>query len=659
MENKRYSVLFALLIAIAGLPVAAQDWLRTHVGYDGWSWTFPFPLEHVQQMDMTDGQHTLQLHTSDERPIIVPFARPEYANASWQIHVDSLTVADSLAEADKGKNKYRVFAIHVTTENGVQIRSKEEYVPCYVSVDGRGQYQHYAASGRIRGRGNSTWEWYDKKPYRIKFDKSHKLLGIDKDKDWVLLANWRDVTKVMNTFCSLAADYMGLPFTTPIRFAELFINGKYNGLYQVAEQVEVGSNRVDIDEEGGLLLTLDEDDGPNHSPNSGDNFWSAVYQLPVAVKSPKPLTEQQLDSVKADFAQLESAIKVGSYHVVDSLMDIPSFIAMLHLQELAYNVELRAPRSIFLFKDKGGKYTFGPAWDWDAGFCFNWSDMYTGHTYFSSHTQTILGDNPLRKRDLSHFFIDMFQNRRFVEQYKEQWASYADSLVIKPWKETVKYIQGMVEGQYKTDGTNTSPQLREDARWPISGFKATSERNKMHTWLVNRLAFLIDVVARIPLPADGDDPDVPDIPSAFTVKGTITQNYTLRQRSGYTQDFHIQVPAADVAALLGVEAAALNASTLALVPLDADGSEGSNTAAGTYGAWFDDEGNTTNFNSGYPYVYIESDDLFTWACGCHPSNSYSAEPCTVRMQYRHLATGTAVNVKVNFELESGGWWWDW
>ena len=658
MKKLRLSLLVTALIVLALLPASAQDWLQAHIQYDGYSWSFPFHINHVDMMDMTPDLQSVQIHTSDEEDIVVPFARPMYANARWQVSVDSLTVTDSLAEEAKGKNRYKVFAIHVATQDGVEIKSKEEYVPCYVSVDGRGQYQLHAASGRIRGRGNSTWSWYDKKPYRIKFDKSHKMLGIDKDKDWVLLANWRDVTKVMNTYCSLTADYMGLPFTTPVRFVELFINGKYNGIYQLAEQVEVGKNRVDIDEGGGVLLTLDADDGPTHSPDGGDNFWSTVYRLPVAVKWPKNLTQEQLDSIKADFAQLENAVKAGSFRVTDSLMDIRSYIAMLQLQELVYNVELRAPRSLFLFKDKGGKYTFGPAWDWDAGFDFSWGDMYTGHTYFGNYRSTLLGNNPLGKRDISHFFIDMFQNRKFVLQYKEQWASYNDSIVIKPWKETVKYIQGLVEGQFKTDGTNTSPQLREDARWPISGFKATSERNKMHTWLLNRLTYLNGMVEQIPVPADEDDPDVPVIPDSYTLKGTISKSYTMQQRSGYSQNFRIEVDAGEVAGLLGVQASTLTQATLDLVPLNADGREGNNTAAGTYGAWFDDDGNTTSFQSGYPYVYIESNELFSWTCGCHPNNSQSAYPCTVVMQFRHTPTAGAVNVKVSFEISNGGggWW---
>ena len=106
----------------------------------------------------------------------------------------------------------------------------------------------------------------------------------------------------------------------------------------------------------------------------------------------------------------------------------------------------------------------------------------------------------------------------------------------------------------------------------------------------------------------------------------------------------------------------LSAANLDLVPLNADGSEGTNTAAKTYGAWFDDEGNTTNYSSGFPYVYLESDDLFSWACGCHPYNSQSGTVHPVVMQYRYASPdgqGKAVNVSVTFTLTGGGggWWW--
>ena len=479
----------------------------------------------------------------------------------------------------------------------------------------------------------------------------------------MLLANYRDPTDMMNVFGSLAARNMGIPYTTPVRFAELFLNGEYKGVYQIAEQVEVGGHRVNISETEGLLLTLDVDDGPNESPGSGDNFWTEVYKMPMAVKSPKNLTAEQLNAVKAEFAVLENAIKAHDYEKVDSLMDIPSYIATLQLQEYLYNVELSAPRSVFLFRDKDGKFTFGPAWDWDAGFDFDWSDMTTGHTFFADYKETILGSDPYKRNGTykcSRFFTDLFGSGAFVRQYKEQWNAVRDTLYTSTWAETQLFVNGLNEltHTYTAEGssTYTSPQQRESERWPLRNFPAQTETNKMKRWLMNRLNYIDGLVQDYPEPSD--DPVV--IPDHWTLAGTLTRNYELTWNGGYTQSVRVTVDKAEVAALLGVASSALTSSTLELVPLNSDGSIGSNTAAGTYGAWFDADGNTVSFSTGEQCVYIESNDLWTWNCGLEQSNTWSGEEYSVTMQYRY-ATGSSegklVNLKVTFSITGGGWWW--
>ena len=45
---------------------------------------------------------------------------------------------------------------------------------------------------KIRGRGNSTWSYFPKKPYRIKLDEKSEVLGLKSDKDWIVLANYND-----------------------------------------------------------------------------------------------------------------------------------------------------------------------------------------------------------------------------------------------------------------------------------------------------------------------------------------------------------------------------------------------------------------------------------------------------------------------------------
>ncbi len=652
------AVLCLMLVScvLFSIETKAQQWYQMHVGYGGASWSFPYNFGDVSHLDF-DESGNVRLHSVADASKVYPFAT--VAEGDYRSVLDSITFSDDLTEW--GKDKYQVFGIYITIDNPSEwtddkVEAKE-WVNCYISVDGRGQYPDLSMSGRIRGRGNSTLLWYDKKPYRIKFDSSSKVLGIKKNKDWVLLANWRDVTKCMNTFCFQAAEIMGLPFTTPVRYAELFINGEYRGLYQIAEQVEVGGNRVNIDEEEGLLMTLDLDDGPDLDPTGTQNFWSNVFRMPVAIKSPKDLTKDQVDSVRNEFAVLENAIKESNYDVVDSLMDIPSYIAMIQLQELVYNVELSAPRSVFFFRDKGGKWTFGPAWDWDAGFDFSWGDMYTGHTYFGNPRKSLLGSDPYKRNGnykVPHFFTDMFGSSRFVNQYKAQWNTYCDTLVTKSWEITDKYLAAINAETTYTDAKghskSTSPMIRETDRWPLPGFDHTTEVAKMKKWLNERMDYLNPLIAGIPESHSGN----------YSIAGTIDKSYTLSLSGGYHQNVQVKVKKSEIASILNVQESEINDNQITLVPLNADGSEGDNTAAGAYGAWFDSDGNTTSFQAGFPFIYLESNDLYTWNCGCHPNNAYACTASPLTMQYRFSGTnaalnGKAVNVAVTFTIE--GWWW--
>lgn len=92
------------------------------------------------------------------------------------------------------------------------------------------------------------------------------------------------------------------------------------------------------------------------------------YKLPVAVKYPKNVTATQIDTISANLAVLEQAIANSDYDSVQKLMDISSFMDFLFLQELTHNVELEAPRSMYLYKDSSGLYHMGPVWDFDGGF---------------------------------------------------------------------------------------------------------------------------------------------------------------------------------------------------------------------------------------------------------------------------------------------------
>lgn len=449
---------------------------------EGGLWDFPIVVDSIGDITISNNQDQLLFNVTGNQT--VPFSIQ---------YIDSLTFeSEPLTET---KDPYQVFQLYITTKNGRDITSRDNYTDCHLALNAQGAFTNFSANAQIRGRGNSSFLWYDKKPLRLKLNDKHKMLGLSKAKSWVLLANYRDVTDLMNTFVFEMGRWLGLPYTNHSRYVEVFINGDYRGLYQLTEQIQQNKNRVNISDERGILISLDVDDGPAENPYATDNFWSEVYKMPVCVKYPdeETFTDYTCDSVRTELGKLEWAIKKKDYNQIEQLLDIPSFIKYLQIQEFVYNVELSAPRSIYMHKDGDGKWVMGPLWDFDAGYDFDWGNMYTGHTYFADFTETVMGTNPLKRNGnysyVPKFFTDIFGCKEFVRAYKAQWAAVKDSIVSRNWDECMKYV----------DRLEQSGALdREFKRWPLSRKKYKTELNKMHTWLENRLRHMTYLIASIP-----------------------------------------------------------------------------------------------------------------------------------------------------------------
>ena len=394
--------------------------------------------------------------------------------------------------------RYCVAKISIDVDGNMAVTSKEkeDYRACTIKIESDTAVWNYEGRGRIRGRGNSTWEWYPKKPYRLKLDEKAPILGLDEEKDWVLLANYRDPTHLMNTFVFEMGQGLGMPYTNHSRYVELTLNGDYKGLYLLTEQVEQGKNRVAINKHEGLLLSLDVDDGPAEAPGAGDNFWSEVYRMPVCVKSPEaddyPTPETLVDDARSALGSLERAIQRHDYDALSSICDVDGMIDYLLIQEYIYNVEVAAPRSIFLYRDKGddAKWTFGPLWDFDAGFDFDWGQMTTGHKFFSDYRETVLGTDPARHVSdytyTSSFFTDMWKSKQFVSEVKARWNRMRPRIMAEFWPEAKRYAEAAAEAME-----------RNARRWPIDRQPKT-EINRMEKWLNSRTVYMDNIVTNYP-----------------------------------------------------------------------------------------------------------------------------------------------------------------
>jgi len=111
-------------------------------------------------------------------------------------------------------------------------------------------------AGTIEGRGNSTWN-LPKKPYQLRLadDTNYKastgLLGMPKNRHWVLLANYSDKSLLRNEVAFCLSKFLDVNWTPKSRPVNLFSNApdyKYEGLYQLVEHVRVDSSRVNLGE---------------------------------------------------------------------------------------------------------------------------------------------------------------------------------------------------------------------------------------------------------------------------------------------------------------------------------------------------------------------------------------------------------------------------
>lgn len=114
-----------------------------------------------------------------------------------------------------------------------------------VQPDGSVDYQ--GVMEKMSGRGNGTWNTSGTKlPYNIKLGVSKSLLGMPSAKKWCLLANAGDSTLITNQLTYDFADYIGIKYQPHCKPVDLYVNQQYLGSYQLAEKVELKSNRINV-----------------------------------------------------------------------------------------------------------------------------------------------------------------------------------------------------------------------------------------------------------------------------------------------------------------------------------------------------------------------------------------------------------------------------
>ena len=324
--------------------------------------------------------------------------------------------------------------LRIATDNAAPIDSKDVYITgTYELLDAAGLRQ---AGGtlEIRGRGNSTWN-YPKKPYRMKLTDSAALLGMPSSKHWVLLANYLDKTLVRNEAAFEFARRAGLAWTPRSAQVTLELNGEYVGLYQLTEHVRIAPDRVNIPElkkgdtapdliTGGYLMEMDYRRGEVYCrlTNRGAVlcFGNPDTLLTADFAPHKAYIDGYIDALEAALYGPQFADPASGYA---AYIDVDSAVNFYLVHELFKNPDSNFFSSVYLYKPRGGKVTFGPVWDFDLaagnaqwaryGF-FDGSDPTGWHT---RKQDTRVADPP------TNWFTRLFQDPAFEQKVKARWAA--------------------------------------------------------------------------------------------------------------------------------------------------------------------------------------------------------------------------------------------
>ena len=317
---------------------------------------------------------------------------------------DYIVIADFLTDRSTS-----VPRIDINTVGGVNITSKVDYVDAEIIIDGAGVFPSMTDSVKIRGRGNTSWSPNPaaKNPYRLKFYRKVKPLGLTKGKNWVLLANNQYGSMMTNAIGMKAASLIGISAANHIIPVDLYINGTYKGNYNFTEKVGFSNNSVDLDDETvAALLELDT----YYDEAEGQKFKSNPYNIPVNIKYPEfneDSTALTLNLIQSRFNNFANAVSQGSD--LADVVDISYLARYMMVNELILNKEIYHPKSTYCYYenllDDGSKLLFGPEWDLDWAFGYNGTALSyfnnrVDYDFFNTHSSgaqyefmKILGQN--------------------------------------------------------------------------------------------------------------------------------------------------------------------------------------------------------------------------------------------------------------------------
>lgn len=339
-------------------------------------------------------------------PYLVNFELvPTFSTSGSEVYADGMKISSNVSKVDFSKpvslvvkaqngsaRKYVVNVVNsgipvifIDTENNAAINSKTVWVENssmrVYREDGSLDYDSGDQKMNIRGRGNSTWDASQKKPYAIKLNKKAKILGLLEDKRWVLLANHYDRSFIRAGLASWLAKRLTNQDWSPSGFStEVVLNGKHVGNYFFCEQVKISEDRVNAE------YLLEVDTKAKTTMTSGDDisFTTKTTSNLFNIKDPDVATGDANYTYVENYINNVESVLYDDSKFLDAdegykkYCDLESFVDWSLIKELSKDYDGNFFTSCHM-NLTDGVLKMGPLWDFDLAFCNNpFAEMFGG-----------------------------------------------------------------------------------------------------------------------------------------------------------------------------------------------------------------------------------------------------------------------------------------
>ncbi len=275
-------------------------------------------------------------------------------------------------------------AVYTTSEDGLPVITAQVAV-----IDNAGANNHLTdppaleAAADFRIRGNSSRR-FPKLPYLLDLkdgegnNLDYPMMGMDAHHEWALHGPILDKSLIRNyMWYNISGEIM--EYAPNVRFCELVLNGRHQGLYLMVETITNGDDcrlplRLDTKnaEATGYLLRVDRPTETElESIRDVYTFAERDGQIAqdIAIRYPGRgrLTEALKKSIELDVSAFEKAIFSYDYNTGQygywNWVDVDSFVDYFLINEFTKNSDAGG-YSTYLYKEVGGKFKLC-VWDFN------------------------------------------------------------------------------------------------------------------------------------------------------------------------------------------------------------------------------------------------------------------------------------------------------